>query len=269
LSRIVDAHHAGGMSNQRWDARAYDSDFAFVTSYGDVLLDLLDAQPGERALDIGCGTGHQAAALAAVGAHVVGVDSDAAMLDLARAEHPDVRFELVDAQDADALVRAAAGPVDAVLSNAALHWMPRQDDVIGGVARVLRPGGRFVVEMGGHGNVARTTEAIRTGRAAIGLDPDVPSSWTFPTPGDQSARLERHGFTVRSIALIDRPTPLADGVTTAGWAAMFGARLVQDVPGDRRAEFDDAVDAHARRLGLADDGWSADYVRLRFLAVLT
>lgn len=256
------------MTDQRWDARGYDADFSFVTSYGDVLLDLLAAQPGERILDIGCGTGHQAASLAGLGAHVVGVDADPAMLEVARAEHPEVRFEQVDAQDADALATAAAGPMDAVLSNAALHWMPRQDDVVAGIAGVLRPGGRLVVEMGGAGNVARTTAAIRVGRAAVGLDPDVPSSWTFPSPGEQAARLERHGFTVRSIALIDRRTPLADGVTAAGWAAMFGARLVQDVPDGRRAEFDAAVDARARELGLADDGWHADYTRLRFTAVL-
>ncbi|MFC6237425.1 class I SAM-dependent methyltransferase [Longivirga aurantiaca] len=258
------------MAAQQWDATAYDSDFSFVTAYGDVLLDVLAAQPGERILDIGCGTGHQAAALAALGADVVGVDSDAAMLEIARAEHPEVRFAQVDAQDSDALRAASGGAFDAVLSNAALHWMPRQDDVIDGIAQVLRPGGRLAVEMGGLRNVARTTEAIRAGRAAVGLDPDLPSSWTFPSPGDQAARLERHGFTVRSIALIDRPTPLADGVTTAGWAAMFGARLVQDVPAERRAEFEAAVDGHARTLGLlTPDGWSADYVRLRFHATLT
>lgn len=258
------------MAAQQWDATAYDSDFSFVTAYGDVLLDVLAAQPGERILDIGCGTGHQAATLVAAGAEVVGIDADAAMLEIARAEHPEVRFAQVDAQDRAALEAAADGAFDAVLSNAALHWMPRQDDVVAAIAAVLRPGGRFVVEMGGAGNVARTTEAIRAGRAAVGLDPGLPSSWTFPSPGEQASRLERHGFTVRSIALIDRPTPLADGVTTAGWAAMFGARLVQDVPVDRRAEFDAAVDAHAAALGLhTPDGWSADYVRLRFRATLT
>lgn len=256
------------MAAQQWDATTYDSDFSFVTAYGDVLLDVIAAQPGERILDIGCGTGHQAAALAAAGAEVIGVDADAAMLDIARHEHPEVRFAQVDAQDGDALRTAVDGACDAVLSNAALHWMPRQDDVIAAIAAVLRPGGRLVVEMGGAGNVARTTEAIRAGRSAVGLDPDRPSSWTFPSPGEQATRLERHGFRVRSIALIERPTPLADGVTTAGWAAMFGAGLVQDVPADRRDEFDVAVDDRARRLGLADDRWWADYVRLRFTAVL-
>jgi SAM-dependent methyltransferase len=256
------------MTTKRWDATGYDRDFSFVTSYGDVLLDLLAAQPGERVLDVGCGTGHQAAALAALGAVVVGVDADPAMLDVARAEHPEVRFELVDAQDPRALLAATGSPVDAVLSNAALHWMPRQDDVVAGLAAVLRPGGRLVVEMGGGPNVRLTTEAIRAGRRAVGLDADVASSWTFPTPGEQAGRLERHGFTVRSVALIDRPTPLAEGVTTAGWAAMFGATLVTDVPPERRAEFDAAVDDHARTLGLQTEaGWHADYVRLRFTAV--
>ena len=258
------------MTAQQWDAAGYDAEFSFVTSYGDVLLDLLAALPGERILDIGCGTGHQAAALAAAGADVTGLDADAAMLEIARGDHPEVRFAQVDAQDRDAVMAAVGDGYDAVLSNAALHWMPRQDDVVAGVARVLRPGGRLVVEMGGAGNVARTTAAIRAGRAAVGIDPDVPSSWIFPSPGEQAARLERHGFTVRSIGLIDRPTPLADGVTTAGWAAMFGARLVQDVPVDRRADFDAAVDAHARTLGLdGPAGWWADYVRLRVSATLT
>jgi trans-aconitate methyltransferase len=262
-------------STKVWDAAGYDASFGFVTAYGAPVLDLLAAQPGERVLDIGCGTGHQAASIAAVGAHVIGTDSDAAMLEVARREHTEVTFVLADAQDSAAL-RAAAGNLhcDAVLSNAAMHWMPRQDDVIAGVSQVLRPGGRCVVEMGGVGNVQAITAAIRSARRDIGLDADLASSWTFPTPGEQAARLENHGFTVRLVQLVDRMTPLAPGDSAADWARMFGAVLVDDVPDDCRAEFDTAVDVHARAAGLdvrpdGEPGWWIDYVRLRFVAVRT
>ena len=256
-----------------WDAAGYDASFSFVTAYGAPLLDLLDARPGERVLDVGCGTGHQAAALADAGLAVVGIDSDAAMLDLARREHPGLAVALVDAQDRVALVDAVGPePFDAVLSNAALHWMPRQDDVVAGLASVLRPGGRLVVEMGGQGNVARITSASRAARREVGLDPDVASSWTFPSPGEQAIRLERHGFVVRLMQLVDRTTPLEPGSTGADWARMFGAALVDDVPRQARLAFDHAVDAHARDLGLdrrpdGEPGWWIDYVRLRFVAV--
>jgi SAM-dependent methyltransferase len=263
-----------GMSadESHWDATGYDREFSFVTSYGAALLALLDARAGERVLDLGCGTGHHAAEMAARGAVVIGVDSDAAMLERARSAHPHLLLAQLDAQDGLALRMLVGDPVDAVLSNAALHWMPRQDDVIDACASVLRPGGRLVVEMGGHGNVARLTDAIRTARTHVGLDPDVASSWTFPTPGEQAARLERHGFTVRLVQLVDRATPLAAGSTASDWARMFGAALVRDVPDNHRPDFDHALDARAARLGLearpdGEPGWWADYVRLRFLGV--
>jgi SAM-dependent methyltransferase len=269
---MADARHAAAMTSHAWDAAGYDASFSFVTSYGNALLDLLAAQPGERVVDVGCGTGHQAAELAAAGVEVIGVDADPAMVELARSAYPQLRFELADAQDRAALAACAGGPVDAVLSNAALHWMPRQDDVVAGIAAVLRPGGRFVAEMGGGANVARTTEAIRAARAAVGLDPDVASSWTFPTPGEAAARLERHGFDVALVACFDRMTPLAAGDRSSDWARMFGAALTADVPEARRAEFDRAVDARAAGLGLdsrpdGEPGWWADYVRLRMVAV--
>ena len=261
-------------SGNTWDAAGYDARFGFVTSYGAALLDLLDAHPGELVLDVGCGTGHQAAELAATGVTVVGVDADDDMLATARADHPGVHFVHADAQDPHALEgsRLSDRPFDAVLSNAALHWMPRQDDVTAGIADVLRPGGRLVVEMGGAGNVQRATAAIRAARRDLELDADLPLPWTFPSPAQQAKRLEDHGFVVRLMALFDRTTPLDSGSTPADWARMFGASLTNDVDPATREEFDRQIDTHARGLGLnrlpdGRGGWWIDYVRLRFLAV--
>jgi SAM-dependent methyltransferase len=267
--------HQDGEQVKRWDARGYDDRFGVISAYGAGVLELLAAQPGERVLDLGCGTGHQAAALAEAGAQVVGVDRDEQMLEVARAAHPEVRFVQGDAQrlDTAALRDLVGGPYDAVVSNAALHWMPQQDDVVAGVAGLLRPGGRFVAEMGGVGNVARLAAAIRTAREAVGLGPDVTVPWTFPTAGELATRLERHGFVVGMLVRFERLTPLAPGDTAASWAQMFGGSLVADVPPEHRADFDDAVDVAARAAGLADrpdgdEGWWGDYVRLRFSAHL-
>jgi trans-aconitate methyltransferase len=251
-----------------WDAEAYDRDFSFVTTYGSALLDLLEAQPGERVLDLGCGTGHQTAELTRRGAEAVGVDSDPAMVERARLEHPGTTYVLADAQHLTA-DGPLAEPFDAVVSNAALHWMPDQESVITGVRGLLRPGGRFVAEQGGAGNVARVWSAVQSAAADLEL-PRPEHPWTFPTPAEQATRLERAGFAVRLVQLFDRPTPLADGTSAAGWVEMFGRDLLATLPEDGRAALLERVDAHAETLGLHQaDGWLADYVRLRFLAEAT
>ena len=63
------------MSSKDWNASLYDQKHAFVFEYGKSLLSLLDPQPGESILDLGCGTGHLTKAIAESGAHVVGLDS--------------------------------------------------------------------------------------------------------------------------------------------------------------------------------------------------
>src|SRR4051812_24270218 len=125
-----------------WAPDAYLQHAGFVPALGAGVLELLDPQPGERILDLGCGEGSLTQELVARGAVVLGVDSSDAQVAAARARGLDARV-----MDGEAL--AFEHEFDAVFSNAALHWMRRPDAVVAGVARALRPGGRFVAELGG------------------------------------------------------------------------------------------------------------------------
>jgi trans-aconitate methyltransferase len=247
-----------------WDAKGYDNRFSFVTTYGEALVDRLDPQAGEHVIDLGCGTGHLTAQIAQRGAVTEGLDADPQMLSEARATYPQLVF-----READARSFAVAAPVNAVFSNATLHWIPERDQqrVLDTVHRALQPGGRFVAEMGGAGNVAAILAAVAQARASHGLPERTEPPWCFPTPAEQAARLERAGFRVRSVEHFDRPSALSPGDTTANWLGMFGVGLLSDVPADQRQSLLAEVDRlTAPDLQASDGSWHADYVRLRWYA---
>ena len=250
-------------AENEFDPETYDEEQAFVAEYGRDLLALLDPQADERILDLGCGTGELTAAIAERGASVVGIDVDGGMVERAREQHPDLQFHHVDAT-----TFSLAADADAVFSNAALHWIDDQDGVVAQVADALRPGGRFVAEMGGVGNVASILHAARVEARARGAIVENP--WHFPTPAEQAVRLERHGFEVRLLRLFDRPTVLAGPDGLRSWLEQFGAGMFARV--DDEATREEIVEAVVQRLrpDLYDpdaEEWVADYRRLRFVAV--
>ena len=247
-----------------WDAQAYDRSFGFVSRLGRGLVDLLDPQPGERVVDLGCGTGELAGELADLGAQVRGIDADAAMIAEARRRHPGVAFE-----QADGHAFEVDGQVDAVLSNAALHWMRRPHEVVARVRVALRPGGRFVGELGGRGNVATIVDAVTAAAVAVGVDPArIVSPWYFPSAAQYATVLEDGGLRVRLVEHVDRPTPLeggADGIVD--WLRMFGGQLLDGVPADLREQVSRDAAERCRPTLYRDGRWVADYVRLRFVAI--
>ncbi|WP_422365948.1 class I SAM-dependent methyltransferase [Pelagibius sp.] len=249
-----------GTAAQHWDPQRYNKNAGFVAELGAPLLDLLQLRAGERVLDLGCGEGALTAKLVDAGAEVVGVDASPDQIAAARARGLDARVMSGEALTFD-------GDFDAVLSNAALHWMLKPDAVLQGVARALKPGGRFVAEMGGHGNVGAILDALMVALEARGLDARSANPWYFPTPEAYQAKLEAAGFSVDSIALIPRPTPLPGAI--GGWLETFAEAFLKQVP---PAERDGLIDAVAERLRpqLCDSegNWTADYVRLRFAARL-
>jgi trans-aconitate methyltransferase len=240
-----------------WDTQAYDRDFAFVSAYGIELLDWLDAQPGETVLDLGCGTGEIAAKIADTGATVIGIDSDPAMIEAARQRLPGVDLRVADAHDF-----TVDEPVDAVFSNAALHWMPSSVEVLGCVSDALRAGGRFVAEMGATGNVAAVTAAVDQACREAGL-PERTWPWFFPSPAQYAAMLEDAGFEIRELDFRDRPTRLTGADGLVRWLQMFAGSALADVSPD---VFDRAAEIARPRLW-RDGAWWADYRRLRFRAI--
>jgi trans-aconitate methyltransferase len=247
------------MSEQTWNAEGYQANAGFVPVLGRPVLDLLAPRSGERILDLGCGDGVLTVELAAAGATVVGVDSSPEMIASAREKG-------LDAHVGDAARLDFEGGFDAVFTNAVLHWISDADGVIAGVWRALKPGGRFVGEFGGHGNVAAIVTALFAVLARRGVDAAPWHPWFYPTPESYGRRLEAVGFRVESIALVPRPTPLPTGM--AGWLATFANPFMAALPEAERAAALAETVALLRPALCDDEGrWTADYVRLRFAAV--
>src|SRR5262245_42116797 len=118
MSHVSEDGQVIARTENPWDSQLYDESFNIITRLGAGVLDLLAPQPGERILDLGCGTGELTAQIAEVGADVIGIDASEAMIVRARERYPQLRFEVARGQDF-----VVETPVDAVFSNAALHWM--------------------------------------------------------------------------------------------------------------------------------------------------
>jgi len=248
------------MPPQNWDSEGYASNARFVTDLGAPVLELLAARPGERILDVGCGDGVLTKKIADLGCHVVGVDSSASFATSARK----LGLDIVETSASDMEFSAC---FDAVFSNAALHWMKDADAVLAKVARALRPKGRFVAEMGGHGCVRTIQCALVEELDRRGHDGQAAVPWYFPTVEDYGARLRQHGFDVRYIALIPRPTPLPD---IMGWLTTFSGCFTAVLPPPEREDYLRCVQERIRPQLCDESGhWTADYVRLRFEAQLT
>jgi trans-aconitate methyltransferase len=235
----------------------------FVSKLGQDLVRLLDPQPGERILDLGCGTGDLAQRIAASGAAVLGLDRSEAMIAEARRKHPRLQLEVGDAASF-----AQAEPFDAVFSNAALHWIRDAPRVVESIWRALRPGGRFVAEFGGKGNARAVVAAIAEALAPLGIDAQARDPWYFPSLGEYCALLDHQGFRVVQAQHFERPTRLDDGEQgLQHWLDVFAGDFFEGLSDDElAAAYRRTADAARARL-YREGAWIVDYVRLRVVAL--
>jgi SAM-dependent methyltransferase len=231
-----------------WDVERYEAGHSYVWNFGRGLIEWLNPQAGEQILDAGCGAGQLTAEIAATGATVFGVDSAPSMVAQARLNYPKARHTNLEFGLADLTSFTAAEPFDAIFSNAALHWVRPPEEAARRLAAALKPGGRLVAELGGHGNVGRV-------RAVLG---EHSHPWYFPSIAEYGAILEGAGLELVQAVLFDRPTRVEGEGGLNDWLEMYIPALDASV----RAE---AVEK-LRPSMYSDGGWTLDYRRLRIQA---
>lgn len=249
--------------NINWDGEAYTSNFSFVHQYGQSVTELIESERGSTVLDLGCGNGALSKVLQEEGYLVKGIDASPELLEIARKNHPEIKFI-----QADAVNFTLDKPVNIVFSNAVLHWIDRsrQPDMLRCVYDALAERGEFVFEMGGCGNNILIHEALEQVFAEHGFSYKMP--FYFPTIGEYGALLEQTGFQVRYAVLFDRPTELKGEDGMKDWIKMFLKTPFSAVEqkSEKERMLDEAVDRLRKSLYLKGK-WYADYVRLRMRGV--
>jgi trans-aconitate methyltransferase len=238
-----------------WDANLYENKHSFVWQYGESLIKLLSPKTGEFILDLGCGTGQLAQQIALSGAEVVGIDYAPSMIEQAQKNYPDLKFSVADARKFE-----FPELFDAVFSNAALHWVKEPEQVIKCIWQALKPGGRFVAEFGGKGNVQAIVEALDT--IKITKNP-----WYFPSIAEYTSLLEQQSFCVTYATLFERPTPLEGEAGMANWIQMFGSHLLSEIPAEQQVEVVRDIEHRLRPKLYRDGVWFGDYKRIRVMAI--
>ncbi len=250
-------------TSNNWDSFLYEDKHAFVWQYGEDLLQLLNPKPGESILDLGCGTGQLTEKIAQAGAEVMGVDHASTMIEKARQNYPHIGFDVADARNFQ-----VDKPLDAVFSNAVLHWVKEADSAIASIHQSLKPGGRFVAEFGGKGNVQAIATALEIALEAFNISAQARNPWYFPSIGEYATLLEQQGFDVIHAILFARPTPLAEGEAgMANWIQMFASPFLAGLSNEQQIQIIRVVEKYLQPTLYQQGTWTADYRRIRIVAI--
>ena len=272
-------------NQDHWSSEKYQSAASFVPKLTTTVLSYLDVQPTDRILDIGCGDGQltsQVAQMATQG-QVLGLDASSSFISTANQSHssPNCSYRLQDCTDLSASPDTVKeGSWDKVFSNAALHWILRppatRQNVFRDIHRALKPGGSFVFEMGGKGNVAEIHSAFTAALVHAGISIEEAREacpWFFPSVEWMRQMLGEVGFEVVKCESEYRPTRLnpetEDGSGgIEGWLRLMGARFLEAVDeGKREGVLKEVGDVLESVITREEDGsrWIG-YVRLRAVA---
>ncbi|MFT8322727.1 MAG: methyltransferase domain-containing protein [Bacillus sp. (in: firmicutes)] len=246
-----------------WNANLYDSNHAFVSKYGNDVVELLAPQKKERILDLGCGTGDLAKKLQDGYIDIIGVDKSEQMILQARSKYPTIPFYVQDATELE-----YDDEFDAVFSNAALHWMKKPEDVLQCIYKSLKQGGRFVAEFGGKGNVQSITDGVIHSMQEAGVEYKANLfPWYFPSIAEYTTLMEKCGFSVTFSHHFDRPTKLDGEDGLKNWIIMFANNFFKDVEEEVQQRIILNTVHRLKDILYTEGNWIADYKRIRVIGI--
>jgi trans-aconitate 2-methyltransferase len=246
------------VTTRDWNAASYDAVSRPQQVWGAAVVGRLDLRGDERVLDAGCGTGLVTQMLVdrLPDGRVVAVDGSPSMVGMARDRLDRDRVEVICS---DLLELSLEERVDAAISTATFHWIADHDLLFARIRAVLRPGGAFVAQCGGRGNIDR----VRRLAGAITAEPRYatyfdgwPGPWHYAGPEETRRRLENAGFAVERCWL--EPSPVTPPRPREFLETVICAPYVERLPPELRNPFLDAVEA-----GLGPEP-VLDYVRLNW-----
>ncbi|KAI4181496.1 MAG: hypothetical protein L6R41_006581, partial [Letrouitia leprolyta] len=183
-----------------WTPSAYTTSASFVPALATTIVQWLDPQPSDRILDLGCGDGVLTANLRKSCPSVTGIDSSPNLITSAKktyASTPGLTFSVQDCRYLDRWAGFQSTAYNKVFSNAALHWILRDEStrvaVFSNVFHLLKPGGTFTFEMGAVGNVSEVHTALLSALLHQGIPIEKArelSPWFFPSEGEMRGLLE-------------------------------------------------------------------------------
>ena len=268
-------------SKDHWTHSAYNASASFVPLLTTEILQWLDPQPTDAILDLGCGDGVLTVKIANMCSSIDGFDASANLLESAKKSYgtvSNVTWSMVDCRYLETSTEIEKGRYNKVFSNAALHWILRdlstRTSVLRGTYKALRPGGEFVFEMGGAGNVEGVHAALLAALKHQGVSIEEAREacpWYFPSENLMKNMLEEVGFTVQKLKAEYRPTRLMTGKAGGleGWVRLMGAQFLEVLPTEEKKEavVKEVCDVLKTVITHEEDGgmWLG-YVRLKVLA---
>lgn len=270
-----------GQGKDHWTANAYSASASFVPLLTQEIVQWLDPQPNDIILDLGCGDGVLTAKIRASCSRLDGFDASANLLKAAEdtyGTNEGLTWNMLDCRYLEESEAVKEGVYSKVFSNAALHWILRDAStrmsVFRGAYRALQPGGTFVFEMGGAGNVADVHTALLAALVHQGVAIEKAREtcpWFFPSEKLIKKMVEEAGFRVEKMKLEYRPTKLTTEKEGGleGWVRLMGANFLDVLPTNEKKEavLREVCDVLQTVLTHEEDGsmWLG-YVRLKVLA---